>query len=151
MTERGVVVSINSDSAEEHRHLNQEAAKTIKYGGLSEDDALKLITLNPARQLRIDKRVGSIEVGKDADLVVYDKHPLSVYAVAQMTLIDGQVYFDRQKDLALRQSLADEKKALEERLKQPERRPPGGPDRKLPPTTPSTPETPRAATAQSVP
>ena len=69
MTERGVLVSINSDSAEEHRHLNQEAAKAMKYGGLTEEQALKLVTLNPATQLGIDKRVGSIEVGKDADLV----------------------------------------------------------------------------------
>src|SRR4029453_7456706 len=68
MTERGVVVSINSDSAEEDRHLNQEAAKTMKYGGRSEVEALKLVTLNPAKQLRIDNRVGSIDVGKDADL-----------------------------------------------------------------------------------
>ena len=71
MTERGVVVSINSDSAEEARHLNQEAAKMMKYGGMTETEALKLVTLNPAKQLRIDNRVGSIDVGKDADLVIY--------------------------------------------------------------------------------
>ncbi len=117
MTQKGVVVSINSDSAEEARHLNQEAAKTMKFGGLSETEALKLVTLNPAKQLRIDNRVGSIEVGKDADLVIWDKHPLSVYAVAQKVLIDGQVYFDRQKDIAQRAAIEKEKKALLEKEK----------------------------------
>ncbi len=81
MTRRGVVVSINSDDPEEATHLNQEAAKTMKYGGLTELEALKLVTLNPAIQLGIDKRVGSIDVGKDADLVIYNHHPLSAYAV----------------------------------------------------------------------
>ncbi|HXE76088.1 MAG TPA: amidohydrolase family protein [Candidatus Xenobia bacterium] len=117
MTERGVVVSINSDSAEEARHLNQEAAKTMKFGGLSETEALKLVTLNPAKQLGIDKRVGSIEVGKDADLVIYDKHPLSVYSVPQKVLIDGEVYFDRQKDIAHRAEIEKERKELKEKEK----------------------------------
>jgi adenine deaminase len=112
MQERGVLVSINSDSAEEARHLNQEAAKSMKYGGLSANDALKLITLNPAIQLGIDNRVGSIDVGKDADLVIYNRDPLSVYAIAQKTLIDGQVYFDRDRDLAARPALEKEKQAL---------------------------------------
>src|SRR5271154_6715962 len=79
MTERGVVVSVNSDDAEEARHLNQEAAKSMKYGGFNETEALKLVTLNPAIQLGIDGRVGSIDVGKDADLVIYNHNPLSVY------------------------------------------------------------------------
>jgi imidazolonepropionase-like amidohydrolase len=117
MRERGVIVSINSDSAEEARHLNQEAAKTIKYGDLSPSDALKLITINPAIQLGIDNRVGSIEVGKDADLVIYNHDPLSVYAVVQKTLIDGQVYFDRDRDLAARPGLEKEKQALLEKEK----------------------------------
>ena len=117
MTQRGVLVSINSDSAEEHRHLNQEAAKTVKYGGLTEDEALKLITLNPATQLGIDKRVGSIEVGKDADLVLYSAHPLSVYAVPQQVWIDGVVYFDRRKDLQAREARARQKQALEDKAK----------------------------------
>jgi imidazolonepropionase-like amidohydrolase len=112
MTERGVVVSINSDDAEEARQLNQEAAKSMKYGGMSANDALKLITINPAIQLGIDKRVGSIEVGKDADLVIYNHNPLSVYAVAQKTLIDGQVYFDRAKDIAGRPAIDKEKQDL---------------------------------------
>src|SRR5580698_7403019 len=112
MTERGVVVSINSDDAEEARHLNQEAAKSIKYGGLSANDALKLITLNPAIQLGIDSRVGSIDVGKDADLAIFNRDPLSVYAVVQKTLIDGQVYFDRQRDIDGRPALEKEKQDL---------------------------------------
>jgi imidazolonepropionase-like amidohydrolase len=117
MTKRGVVVSINSDDAEEATHLNQEAAKSMKYGGLTHDEALKLVTINPAIQLGIDKRVGSIEVGKDADLVIYNHDPLSAYAVVQKTLIDGRVYFDRQKDIAARADLEKEKKALIEKEK----------------------------------
>jgi imidazolonepropionase-like amidohydrolase len=112
MAERGVVVSINSDDAQEARQLNIEAAKAMKYGGMNANDALKLITLNPAIQLGIDNRVGSIDVGKDADLVIYNHDPLSVYAVAQKTLIDGQVYFDRQKDIDGRAALAKEKQDL---------------------------------------
>jgi imidazolonepropionase-like amidohydrolase len=115
MTERGIVVSINSDSAEEARHLNQEAAKSMKWGGLSHDEALKLVTINPAIQLHIADRVGSIEPGKDADLAIYNKDPLSVYAVPQKVLIDGQVYFDRQEDIARRPALEREKKALLEK------------------------------------
>jgi imidazolonepropionase-like amidohydrolase len=129
MTKYGVVVSINSDSAEEARHLNQEAAKTMHYGGLSEAEALKLVTVNPAIQLGIDKRVGSIEVGKDADLVIWSKHPLSVYAVAQKSIIDGIVYFDREKDIAQRAEIEKEKKELTEKARrqsEQQRRPGGG-------------------------
>jgi len=148
MTERGVVVSINSDDADEARHLNQEAAKGMKYGGLSANDALKLVTLNPAIQLGIDNRVGSIDIGKDADLVIYNHDPLSVYAVAQKTLIDGQVYFDRQRDISHRAELEKEKQALldkekkaseeakksEEKEKQKqEAKPEKKPDKKKPP------------------
>jgi imidazolonepropionase-like amidohydrolase len=120
MTRRGVVVSINSDDAEEATHLNQEAAKTMKYGGLTHDEALKLVTLNPAIQLGIDKRVGSIDVGKDADLVIYNHDPLSAYAVVQQTLIDGRVYFDRKRDIADRDAREKEKKALMEKEKKAE-------------------------------
>jgi len=120
MTRRGVVVSINSDDAEEATHLNQEAAKTMKFGGLSHDEALKLVTLNPAIQLGIDKRVGSIDVGKDADLVIYNHDPLSAYAVVQQTLIDGRIYFDRKRDIADRANLEKEKKALMEKEKKAE-------------------------------
>ena len=118
MTKKGVVVSINSDSAEEARHLNQEAAKAMKWGGLSETEALKLVTLNPAIQLGIADRVGSIEVGKDADLVLYDQNPLSVYAVPQKVLIDGVVYFDRQQDIARRTEIEKEKQELAEKGKE---------------------------------
>ena len=89
----GVLTSLNSDDPELMRHLNQEAAKTLKYGGLSEQEALATITLNPARQLGIDQRVGSIDIGKDADLVLYDKHPLSNYARVKKVWIDGEVYY----------------------------------------------------------
>jgi imidazolonepropionase-like amidohydrolase len=135
MTKYSVVVSINSDSAEEARHLNQEAAKTMRYGGLSEAEALKLVTLNPAIQLGIDKRVGSIEAGKDADLVIWDKHPLSVYAIAQKSMVDGVVRFDRQRDIAQRAEIEKEKRALMEKERrateqqrgQPGKRPSGPP------------------------
>jgi imidazolonepropionase-like amidohydrolase len=117
MTRRGVVVSINSDDAEEATHLNQEAAKSMKFGGLSHDEALKMVTLNPAMQLGIDKRVGTIDVGKDADLAIYNHDPLSAYAVVQKTLIDGRVYFDRQLDIVERAEHEKEKQALIDKLK----------------------------------
>lgn len=92
------MTSINSDSDELIRHLYHEAAKTQRYGGLSDEEALALITINPAKQLGIDQFVGSIEVGKQADLVLFDKHPLSIYAIPQMTWVDGVKYFDRASD-----------------------------------------------------
>jgi len=100
LTRNGVVTSINSDSGELIRHLFHEAAKTKRYGGLSDNEALSLITINPARQLGIDKFVGSIEVGKDGDIAIFDNHPLSVYAVPVYTLVDGIVRFDKMKDPA---------------------------------------------------
>jgi imidazolonepropionase-like amidohydrolase len=112
MTERGVVVSINSDSGEEMRHLNQEAGKAVKWGGVSEADALKMVTLNPAKQLGIADRVGSIEVGKDADLVLYDGNPLAIHSVVQKTFVDGDLYFDLETDKARNATIA----ALKERL-----------------------------------
>jgi len=127
MTKKGVIVSLNSDSAELMRHLNDEAAKTMKYGGMTETEALSMITINPAKQLMIDKRVGSIEVGKDADITIYDKHPLSNYAKVTKVLIDGQVYFDRDNDLAERPVHEAEKKKLVDKEKEQQRRPaPGG-------------------------
>jgi imidazolonepropionase-like amidohydrolase len=117
MVEKGVLVSLNSDSAEEARHLNQEAAKTMKWGGLTEEQALELITINPAKQLRVDDRVGSIEVGKDADIAIFDHHPLSVYAVAQTTIVDGEIYFDRARDLERRAEMESRRKALLEKQK----------------------------------
>lgn len=98
LNENGVVVSINSDDNELIRHLNHEAAKTIRYGSTSVNDALRMITLNPAIQLGIDEYVGSIEEGKQADITIWNGHPLSVYSVNEMTLIDGVVYFDREND-----------------------------------------------------
>jgi imidazolonepropionase-like amidohydrolase len=95
MHKRGVLVSINSDSAEHSRRLNTEAAKSMHWGGLSEDEALTLVTINPAKQLKIDSRVGSLEAGKDADVVIWNKHPLSTYAIVDKVYIDGQQYYDR--------------------------------------------------------
>ncbi len=98
LTRNGVITSINSDDAELTRHLYHEAAKTQKYGGLTDEEALSLITINPAKQLGIDSRVGSLEVGKDGDVVIFKGYPLSVYAVPVYTIIDGMVKFDRAKD-----------------------------------------------------
>jgi imidazolonepropionase-like amidohydrolase len=92
---KGVRVAIKSDSEDFVRRLNQEAAKTIRYGGASEDEALRMITINPAWIVGVDQRVGSIEVGKDADLVLWDGPPLSSYAKVEKVLIDGDLYFDR--------------------------------------------------------
>lgn len=114
MTRHGVNVSINSDSDERARRLNIDAAKMMKYGGLSEVEALKLVTLNPAWQLGIDSRVGSIDVGKDADLAIWTGHPLSVYSRVEQTFIDGEVFFDRQQDMAKRTRLEQERKQLEQ-------------------------------------
>ncbi|MET0648434.1 MAG: amidohydrolase [Pyrinomonadaceae bacterium] len=114
MVRKGIVTSVNSDSDERARRLNIEAAKTMRYGGLTEEEALKLVTLNPAIQLGIDKRVGSIDVGKDADLVIWSAHPFSVYARAEQTFVDGELLFDRQADLARRQQLEAERKTLEQ-------------------------------------
>ena len=94
----GAITSINSDSAELIRHLYHEAAKTQRYGGLTDEEALAMITINPAKQLGIDDKVGSLEVGKQADIVIFDTHPLSSYAVPQMTFVDGMKYFDIKSD-----------------------------------------------------
>jgi hypothetical protein len=114
MTRAGVVVSMNSDSDERARRLNIEAAKAMHWGDLTEEQALKLITLNPAIQLGIQERVGSIEVGKDADIAIWNGHPFSVYSRVETTFIDGDVYFDRAQDLARRPELAKERAALEQ-------------------------------------
>lgn len=98
----GVLVSLNSDSDELARRLYWDAAKAMKYGNISEQQALAMITLNPARQLGIERRVGSLEVGKDADVAVFSAHPFAPDAHVELTLVDGQVYFDRAKDLAAR-------------------------------------------------
>jgi len=98
LQKNGAITSINSDSAELIRHLYHEAAKTQRYGGLTDEEALAMITINPAKQLGIEDKVGSIEVGKQADLVIFEGHPLSAYAVPQMTFVDGVKYFDRKAD-----------------------------------------------------
>lgn len=126
MVRKGILVSLNSDSAELMRHLNDEAAKTMKYGGLTETEALSLITINPARQLMIDNTVGSIEVGKAADLAIFDKHPLSNYAKVEQVYIDGLLYFDRDQDLAGRAVHDAEKKKLLDKEKEQQRRPAPG-------------------------
>jgi imidazolonepropionase-like amidohydrolase len=113
MVRHGIVTSVNSDSDERARRLNIEAAKTMRYGGLSEEEALKLVTLNPAIQLGVDKRMGSIDVGKDADIVVWSAHPFSVYAHPEQTFVDGELLFDRQADIARRPALEAERKQLE--------------------------------------
>lgn len=128
MHQKGVLVSLNSDSAELMRHLNQEAAKAMKYGGLSETEALAMVTLNAAKQLKIDDKVGSLEVGKVADIAVYDGHPLSNYAKVSKVYIDGLLYFDRQKDLEERGPRETEKRALADKLRreaETQRRPAG--------------------------
>ena len=112
MAAAGVTVAINSDDAEMSRRLNQEAAKSIKYGGMSEEEAWKMVTLNPAKLLHLDDKVGSIKVGKDADLVLWSDHPLSVYAIAEKTLIEGAVYFDIEKDKLQRAAIKEEKNKL---------------------------------------
>lgn len=109
LTKQGVNTAVNSDDAEMGRRLNQEAAKAIKYGGLSEVQALKLVTLNPAKMLHIDDKVGSVKVGKVADLVLWTDHPLSIYAKVNKTIIDGQIYYDTDDDSKLREDLKKER------------------------------------------
>ena len=112
MASQGVTVAINSDDGEMSRRLNQEAAKGVKYGGMSEEEAWKMVTINPAKLLHIDDRTGSIKEGKDADLVLWSDHPLSVYAKAEKTIVDGTVYFDIEQDKAKRQAIKAERTKL---------------------------------------
>ncbi len=112
MASQGVTVAINSDDGEMSRRLNQEAGKTIKYGGMSEIEAWKTVTLNPAKLLHIDDRVGSIAIGKDADVVLWSDHPMSVYAKAEKTLIQGAEYFDLEKDKIQRKKITEERAKL---------------------------------------
>ena len=108
----GITTAINSDDGEMSRRLNQEAAKTVKYGGVSEEEAWKMVTLNPAKLLHIDNRVGSIKVGKDADVVLWSDNPLSVYAKAEKTMIEGVTYFDIEKDKQMRLKIKQERSEL---------------------------------------
>src|SRR5690606_24643219 len=112
MHNAGVTVAINSDDAEMSRRLNQEAAKSVKYGEISEEEAWKFVTLNPARLLHIDDRVGSIREGKDADVVLWTDHPLSIYAKAEKTIIEEVVYSDLERDAKLREELEEQKNIL---------------------------------------
>lgn len=123
MADQGVVVSVNSDSPDLQRRLNQEAAKSVKYCGMSEEEALKMITINPAIQLKVDQKVGSIAEGKQADFVLWSEHPLSVYAKAMQTWIDGTKYYDRNVDMTLNAGIEREKQQLIQKvLKAPEDR-----------------------------
>jgi len=112
MHNAGVLTAINSDDREMSRRLNQEAAKTIKYGGVSEEDAWKFVTLNPAKLLHIDDKVGSVKVGKNADLVLWNTNPLSIYAKAEKTLIEGVTYFDIEDDKLMRKAIKKERNKL---------------------------------------
>ncbi len=113
LTRNGVVTSINSDSPDLIRHLYHEAGKTQKYGGLTDDEALALITINPAKQLGVENRIGSIENGKDGDIAIFKNHPLSIYGVPQYTLVDGIVRFDREKDAGDQRIMVDPKQTVD--------------------------------------
>jgi len=112
LNEQGVLTGINSDDAEMGRRLNQEAAKAVKYGGASQEDAWKMVTLNPAKMLHLDDRMGSIKEGKDADLVVWSDNPLSIYAIAEQTYVDGICYYDSQRNIELSRKNAMERERL---------------------------------------
>ena len=116
MQQAGLNVAINSDDAEMARRLNQEAAKSVKYAGMNEEDALKMVTLNPAAMLHVADRTGSVKVGKDADLVLWSDHPLSIYAKSLITMVDGTIYFDREKDGQMRESIAKERARLIQKM-----------------------------------
>jgi len=116
MADRGVMVSINSDSPDLQRRLNQEAAKSVKYCGMSEIDALNMITINPAKQLNIQDKVGSVTEGKQADFVLWTHHPLSVYAQAKQTWIDGIRYYDQERDAQVAAAVAIEKQQLMQKV-----------------------------------
>ena len=129
----GVNTVINSDDAEMARRLNQEAGKAVKYGGVSEEEALKMVTLNPAKALHVDNKVGSIKVGKDADVVLWSEHPLSIYAKSLYTIVDGTVYFDREKDAERSKQVTAERTKLIQKML--------GDKRAGMPTRPATPTT----------
>lgn len=116
MQKVGLTVAINSDDAEMARRLNQEAAKIVKYGGVTEEEALKMVTLNPAKMLHVDDKVGSLKAGKDGDVVLWSDHPLSIYAKSLYTIVDGTIYFDRQKDEQLQKDIDAERLRLVRKL-----------------------------------
>ena len=112
LLEQGVLTCLHSDDQEQGRRLNQEAGKIVKYGGISETEALKLVTLNPARILHLDDRMGSIKVGKDADLVLWTDNPLSIYARANKTMVDGTIYFDEETDTRMKEQIDNERNRI---------------------------------------
>ncbi len=116
MQKVGLNVAINSDDAEMARRLNQEAGKIVKYGGVTEEEALKMVTLNPAKMLHVEDKVGSLKVGKDGDVVLWSDHPLSIYAKALYTIVDGTIYFDRTKDEQLQKELDAERNRLVKKM-----------------------------------
>ena len=125
MSKVGVVTSFNSDDSELACRMNVEAAKAVKYGEVSEEEALKFVTINPAKQLRIDSKVGSLEPGKDADFVIWNGHPLSTYSKAEQTWIEGMIYFDIENDRVLRKRAINERtrlvnKVISQKIKNPE-------------------------------
>jgi imidazolonepropionase-like amidohydrolase len=109
---QGVLTCLHSDNDEMGRRLNQEAAKIMKYGGISDTDALKLVTLNPAKILHLDDRMGSIKAGKDADMVLWTDYPLSVYARANKTMVDGTIYFDEEQDARMKEQIDSERNRI---------------------------------------
>jgi len=111
---RGVLVALNSDDAERMRHLFNDAAKAVRFGGVAEDEAIRMLTINPAKIMGVDKRVGTIEPGKDADLAVFNRHPLDPFTVCEMTMVDGTVYFDRTKYLEGQKKAEEEEKKKKE-------------------------------------
>jgi imidazolonepropionase-like amidohydrolase len=117
MQQAGVTVAINSDDREMARRLNQEAAKSIKYGGMEEIDALAMVTINPAKLLHLDDRMGSIKTGKDADLVLWDNHPLSIYARSELTLVDGTAYYEKAKNEAMMKYIQTERARIIAKMK----------------------------------
>ena len=112
MQKVGLVVAINSDDAEMARRLNQEAGKIVKYGGVTEEEALKMVTLNPAKMLHVEEKVGSLKVGKDGDVVLWSDNPLSIYAKSLYTIVDGTIYFDRVKDEQMQKEVDAERLRL---------------------------------------
>ena len=116
MTRMGLVVAVNSDDAEMARRLNQEAAKGIKYGGMTEVEAFKMVTLNPAKLLHLDQRMGSIKVGKDADVVLWNNNPTSIYAKPEKTIVDGKILYDVNEDVKLRANMAKEKARIIQKM-----------------------------------
>ena len=128
MYNAGVLVTFNSDSGELARRLNTEAAKAVKYGGVDQVEALKFVTLNAAKQLRVDDQVGSLEPGKDADFVIWNGHPLSTYTLCEQTWIEGRKYFDIDEDQKMRQQVKRERTLLIQKLLKPKDKAPKGPE-----------------------